>query len=117
KCGYYPGWEESLTYQAAISQSQEKDRGIGYTQLGPHRADLKLFINQTQAKDILSRGQQKLFICAMMVAQGALLHESVNRKPIYLIDDLPAELDSNSRSRLMELLAKQEAQVFVTAVE
>jgi len=34
-----------------------------------------------------------------------------------LIDDLPAELDSHSRSRLMELLARQNAQVFVTTVE
>lgn len=117
KWSYYPGWEENLAYQEAIDQFQEKDRGMGYTQIGPHRADLKLFIKKTPVKDILSRGQQKLFICAMMVAQGALLHESVNRKPIYLIDDLPAELDSNSRVRLMELLTKQEAQVFLTAVE
>ncbi len=116
-CSYYQGWDKSFTFQEAMVQSQEKDRATGYTQLGPHRADLKLSIGQTPLKDILSRGQQKLFICAMMVAQGALLHESVNRKPIYLIDDLPAELDSHSRSHLMELLARQESQVFITAVE
>src|SRR5579872_2823375 len=117
KLTYYPGWDESLTYQEAITQWGDKDMFAGYTQLGPHRADFKITINQVSVKDILSRGQQKLFICAMIVAQGAMLHECVNRKPIYLMDDLPSELDSNSRSRLMELLAKQHAQVFVTAIE
>jgi len=114
---YYPGWNESLSYQEAMTQWGDKDLYAGYTQLGPHRADFRISINKMPVKDILSRGQQKLFICAMMVAQGTMLKECVNRKPIYLIDDLPAELDSHSRSRLMELLARQNAQVFVTTVE
>ena len=117
RISYYPGWDETLSYQDVMAQTINKDVYAGFTQLGPHRADLRISIKQTPAKDILSRGQQKLFICAMMVAQGAILYERVNRKPIYLIDDLPAELDSKSRSHLMELLAKQNAQVFVTAVE
>lgn len=117
KLSYYPGWDENLTYQEAVAQWGDKDLFAGYTQLGPHRADFKITIKQIPAKDILSRGQQKLFICAMIVAQGAMLYECVNRRPIYLMDDLPSELDSDSRSQLMELLAKQHAQVFVTAVE
>ncbi len=117
KLSYYPGWDESLSFEEAISQSTNKDLYAGHTQLGPHRADFKIFIRDTSAKDILSRGQQKLFICGMIVAQGAMLNECVNRRPIYLIDDLPSELDITSRSRLMGLLARQSAQVFVTAVE
>jgi DNA replication and repair protein RecF len=117
KLTYYPGWDDSLTYQEAMTQSGDKDLFAGYTQLGPHRADFKISIKQIPIKDILSRGQQKLFICAMIVAQGAMLYECADRKPIYLMDDLPSELDSDSRSHLMELLARQHAQVFVTAVE
>ncbi|HSW70082.1 MAG TPA: DNA replication/repair protein RecF [Gammaproteobacteria bacterium] len=114
---YYPGWDETQSYQQAMSQFASKDLYAGYTQLGPHRADFKISIGKTPVKDILSRGQQKLFICAMIVAQGAMLQKCVNRRSIYLIDDLPSELDSQSRSHLMELLARQNAQVFVTAVE
>jgi len=117
KLAYYAGWDEKLGYQAAMAQAESKDKYAGYTQFGPHRADFKISINQVPVKDILSRGQQKLFICAMIVAQGVMLHECVNRRPIYLIDDLPSELDNKSRARLMELLARQNAQVFVTAVE
>ena len=117
KLSYYPGWDEGLEYSDVLSRSIDKDWYAGYTQTGPHRADFKLSVNHLPVKDILSRGQQKLFICAMIVAQGAMLNECVNRKPIYLIDDLPSELDNHSRSRLMRLLAMQNAQVFVTAVE
>jgi len=114
---YQPGWNESTSYQDVLAASLDKDMQLGYTQFGPHRADLKITINKIIAKDILSRGQQKLFVCAMMLAQGALLYSCANKKPIYLIDDLPAELDIVSRTNLIALLSKQETQVFVTAVE
>ncbi len=114
---YYPGWDQGLDYQEAIDGMIDKDIYAGYTQIGPHRADFKMSIHRTPVKDILSRGQQKLFVCAMIVAQGAMLQQCANRKPIYLMDDLPSELDNHSRSNLMALLSKQEAQVFLTAVE
>lgn len=113
---YQPGWDEELDYQDVLRRSIDRDLQLGYTQYGPHRGDLKITVNKTPAKDILSRGQQKLFVCAMLLTQGALL-QSANKKPIYLVDDLPSELDATSRSNLMALLSKQESQIFVTAVE
>ena len=117
KMSYQAGWDENSSYEEAIEQSIERDMGLGYTQLGPHRADFKITINHIPLKDILSRGQQKLFVCAMIMAQGALLQQYVNRKPIYLIDDLSSELDVVSRSKLIALLVRQKTQVFLTAVE
>lgn len=117
KLEYYSGWDSELNYADVLEASFAKDMHLGYTQFGPHRADLKILLNKVFAKDILSRGQQKLFVCAMILAQGALLNSSANKKPIYLIDDLPAELDVVSRTNLIALLSKQETQIFVTALE
>lgn len=114
---YQPGWDESKTYRENLTNSLDRDLQLGYTQYGPHRADLRITINKIAAKDILSRGQQKLFVCAMILAQGALLKTSLNKKPIYLVDDLPAELDIISRTNLIALLSKQDTQIFVTAVD
>jgi DNA replication and repair protein RecF len=114
---YYRGWDAATDFGDVLAASFEKDMHMGYTQAGPHRADLKVSINKVLAKDFLSRGQQKLFVCAMILAQGALLNSRANKKPIYLIDDLPAELDIVSRTNLITLLSRQETQVFVTAVE
>jgi DNA replication and repair protein RecF len=117
KISYYPGWDLSKDYYTVLQQTIDRDFQLGYTQLGPHKADLKISIRGIPAKDILSRGQQKLFVCGMILARGTLLQQCADKKPIYLIDDLPSELDKESRAKLVALLSKQEAQIFVTAVE
>jgi DNA replication and repair protein RecF len=101
---YYPGWNMDENYHDALNRSLDRDFQLGRTQLGPHRANFNITINRLPAKDILSRGQQKLFC-------------SKNKRPIYLVDDLPSELDMTSRTNLVTLLSKQDAQIFVTAVE
>lgn len=114
---YLQGWSWQADYEAILEQAYFRDLGLGYTQFGPHKADLKVLINQVPAKDFLSRGQQKLFVCAMILAQGILLQKLVNKQPIYLIDDLPSELDSTSLERIIALLAQQQTQVFMTAID
>jgi DNA replication and repair protein RecF len=117
KISYLPGWDQTQAYTCVLEKSMDKDFQLGYTQYGPQKADLKILINGVPAKDILSRGQQKLFVCAMIIARGTLLWSSTKRRPVYLVDDLPSELDITSRSKLLALLSKQEAQIFVTAVD
>lgn len=117
KIAYYKGWEHGNNYTEILLKTIDKDYQLGYTQCGPHKADLKIRINDIPAKDILSRGQQKLFVCAMILARGALLEGHINKAPIYLVDDLPSELDIASRSSLMGLLSRQKAQIFLTATE
>ncbi len=117
KITYQQGWERGCDYSEILLKTVDKDYQLGYTQCGPHKADLNIIINNIPAKDILSRGQQKLFVCAMILARGVLLQSHANKAPIYLVDDLPSELDITSHSRLVGLLSKQKAQVFVTAIE
>lgn len=114
---YSRGWDSGIDYAAALEAAYFTDRRYGYTQVGPHRADLDITIDGLSVRHFLSRGQQKLLVCAMMLAQGKLLAEAVNADPVYLIDDLPAELDSRSGSKLISLLSQQSSQVFVTAID
>lgn len=114
---YEPGWDETKGLPQSLCQFQQEEYRLGYTQYGPHRADLSVRLNLTEIKQLLSRGQQKLLICAMMVAQGSLLKQGTNKPLIYLVDDLPAELDPFSRERLILLLSEQKAQIFMTAIE
>lgn len=116
KTSYQPGWNEEMSFAEAVESSAARDRQFCCTQTGPHRADFKLTINGMPAREMLSRGQQKLFIYAMIVAQGALIHRSLGNPPIYLLDDLPAELDADSRAKLLALLKAQQAQVLLTGI-
>lgn len=117
KITYLPGWDQAVAYANVLERSIDNDCRLGYTQFGPQKADLKILVNGVPAKDILSRGQQKLFVCAMIIARGTLLQNGIKRRPVYLVDDLPSELDVSSRSKLIALLSKQEAQIFVTSVD
>lgn len=114
---YHPGWDTDRHYMEVLESHYLEEYQSGHTLYGPHRADLHLEVNSLAAKHFLSRGQQKLLVCAMILAQGILLTKGGNKQLIYLIDDLPAELDPGSRARLISLLIKQKAQIFISAIE
>lgn len=114
---YQSGWSEGMDYASVLKKHYLEELRFGYTQFGPHRADLDITINAISVKHFLSRGQQKLLICAMIIAQGMLLARHANKGLIYLVDDLPSELDLQSRQQLISLLSKQQTQIFITAIE
>jgi len=117
KMDYQSGWNEEKNYSDVLNQNYHEELRLGTTQLGPHRADLDITINGLDIKHFLSRGQQKLLICAMILAQGRLMTKHVNKQLIYLVDDLPSELDNHSRNKLISLLSRQPTQIFITAIE
>lgn len=114
---YFPGWRESESIATLISDNFISDTRHGYTFYGPHRADIKITVDKVPAKDALSRGQQKLLVSAMRIAQGIALSNQTGKKTLYLVDDLPAELDSRRREALCELLVSLNTQVFITSIE
>ena len=108
---------KTLTYAQALDGSLSSDLEQGYTHVGPQRADIKVLVGGHSAADTLSRGQQKLVVTGLKLAQGSLLTATNSRACTYLIDDLPAELDSDHCRRVCEILSSMEAQVFITCVE
>jgi DNA replication and repair protein RecF len=113
---YHPGWSENEDLALLLQGSLNHDYHLGYTRFGAHRADLQLRIGNIPAKDILSQGQQKLMAYTLRLAQGMLFQQQMNRPCVYLIDDLPSELDAKKRQKVMQLLVLLGAQIFVTGV-
>ncbi|QTS83554.1 DNA replication/repair protein RecF [Coxiella endosymbiont of Amblyomma nuttalli] len=113
---YYRGWSEGNTLTKLLTTHLKLDLQRGYTQIGPQRADFCFSIRSLPVQDILSQGQQKLVTYALHITQGLLLKERTSLSPIYLIDDLIAELDVDKRECVVSLLAKLQSQVFVTGI-
>jgi DNA replication and repair protein RecF len=113
---YYAGWNLSKNLLEVLRENLSRDLQLGFTQNGPQRADLRFTVDGVPVQDSLSRGQQKLFFFAMQLAQGILLKQSTGKQCIYLIDDLPAELDLQKRKIIFEILAELQAQLFVTCL-
>lgn len=114
---YYRGWDKDRPLGEVLSASAERDRALGYTQAGPQRADLRLRMDGHNAAETLSRGQQKLVVSALRIAQGHLVSEAKRGQCIYLVDDLPSELDAQHRLALCQLLEQLDCQVFITCVD
>ncbi|MGD8112644.1 DNA replication/repair protein RecF [Vibrio sp. TRT 21S02] len=113
---YYRGWDKDTPYQELLEKNFERDQALGYTFSGPNKADLRIKVNGTPVEDVLSRGQLKLMVCALRVAQGQHLTTMTGKQCIYLIDDFASELDSQRRKRLADCLKETGAQVFVSSI-
>lgn len=113
---YSRGWDADKSLADVLDSSVERDFRRGFTHYGPHRADLKLQINGLNAGQVLSRGQQKLVVCALRLAQCELMVKTTQKKCVLLIDDLPAEIDASHQGKLCALLDSLGVQLFMTCV-
>lgn len=114
---YRRGWSRERDLMEALDAAREQDRRCGFTRAGPHRADFAIRLGGQPISQCLSRGQQKLLLVALLLAQAQLYRSRRGEACILLIDDLPAELDRHHRDRMAACLAEVEVQLFVTAIE
>jgi len=112
---YQPGWPEESSLSECLSQNVSRETLVGHSLFGPHRADLCVQHGDCQVHDILSQGQQKLTAYALLLAQGLHLQQ-IDITPVYLIDDLPSELDPRKRSLVLKILSDLGAQSFITGI-
>lgn len=114
---YRQGWRAGVSLEDALRDSMPSDRKQGMTTVGPHRCDLVFESNGKPVLELLSRGQLKLLVVALVFAQMKYLTQRTAKQSIMLIDDLPAELDASHRQLLFELLRSGCEQVFITTTE
>lgn len=114
---YRRGWPPEDDLSAILASNRYSDRRQGYTRVGPQRADLIVKVGEKPASEVLSRGQQKLCAAALILTQSILCKLHSGLPCLILIDDLPAELDVESRERLLNALVQWSGQCFITAVD
>ncbi|MDN5893969.1 MAG: DNA replication/repair protein RecF [Nocardioides sp.] len=107
--------EGALLAEVERRRKDELDRGISL--VGPHRDDLLLDLGSPDlrlpVKGYASHGESWSFALALKLASYDLLR-SEGDDPILILDDVFAELDTQRRHQLAELVAPAE-QVLVTA--
>ena len=117
---YVRGWDEKAHLEEIFDRNSEIDTEKGYTSAGFHRADLKLYIKGKPVTEMCSRGELKVLVWALKLAQGRLLSEkkaSSRNKTLLLVDDLGAEFDRLHRQKIQEYLYETGHQTIITAVD
>jgi DNA replication and repair protein RecF len=112
------GWERGVSYAEVLAAGEPADVEQGYTHSGPQRADVRILCDGHLASDMLSRGQQKLLVSALKLAQGEVFAgEQRGRDCLFLLDDLPAELDAYHLRLVCQEVFRLGAQVFITCID
>ncbi len=114
---YLQGWPQKRLLEEILSANIEREINFGYSLYGAHKFDVKFLLDKQPLETQLSRGQQKLFLLALTFAQAKLIAQVNRVKPILLIDDIGAELDSTSRKALSSAIELLDCQVIITAIE
>lgn len=98
----------------ALARSLTKDLARGFTAEGPHADDVVLSVRAHSARHHASQGQQRTIVLALKVAELEALARRTGRVPVLLLDDVSSELDRTRSRRFFAVLARTEAQVFLT---
>jgi len=103
--------EAALVAAMAAARADEIERGVSLH--GPHRDDLLLKLGSLPARGYASHGEAWALALALRLAAYELLR-SDGGEPVLILDDVFAELDTDRRGRLAELVGRAE-QVLITA--
>jgi DNA replication and repair protein RecF len=108
--------ETAEALAAELAERTGGDLERGFTGHGPHRDDLSLRRDGRELRAYGSRGQVRLGLLALLLAEREELAAERGAPPLLLLDDVMSELDASRRSRLVEVL-RAGGQSVVTATE
>lgn len=104
-------YRPSILNEDKLKNNYQIDLNRGFTQIGPHRDDFSLDNSIFGASDKNlafwgSRGQQRLAVLALRLAQINFLEETYHDKPILLLDDIFSELDLEHQQLVVKVCQK-----------
>lgn len=100
-----------------LEELDDRDLIMGTTQKGPHRADLKICLNQNDVLGRASQGQHRLIVIALKIALLRKIETQRDCQPLLLLDDVSSELDSGYSQLLSSHLLRRGSQVFATTTD
>ena len=107
--------EKKRSMLEMLSARRDMDLAMGATSSGPHRDDLKLSINGTDARSFGSQGQQRSVVLALKLAEASVLESVIGEPPAVLLDDVMSELDVSRQGYLLNQLEGR--QIFITCCD
>lgn len=85
----------------------------GHALIGPHRDDWEIQLDGREIRVYGSSGQQRSALLLLDLAAISLYNSSANHHPVFVIDDVDAELDEGRIRHLLEYLENR-TQTFIT---
>ena len=102
----------------ALERERDKDEGLGFTAVGPHRDDLRIDLDGVDLRRFGSAGQVRAAMVVLSLGKLEVLRESRSDSPVFLMDDFDSDLDEPRAQALASYLSSGGFQaVLATAKE
>jgi DNA replication and repair protein RecF len=98
-----------------LSLRLKNEIAAGYSLVGPHRDDLEILCDGYEIGRFGSSGQQRSALLILDLAQMSVYYEAFEEYPIFLIDDLDAELDRTRIEILLDHLDERSQTIVSTS--
>lgn len=96
---------DEAAYEERLAEQRSADRRRTFTNLGPHRDDLRFTRGGRDLRSYGSQGEQRTALLALLLAERAWVSERAGHPPLLLLDDVMSELDDKRRRALVALLS------------
>ena len=110
---------ESFRARQAQVAGREVEQAVSL--VGPHRDDFTFLLDDVDLNRFGSRGQQRLAVLALKLAEADWMHATLGELPVVLLDDVLSELDPQRRGYVLQRVAEpdptHQRQVWITTTE
>jgi DNA replication and repair protein RecF len=118
---YHLTYDTSVISDSRLDEYKNEEIAAKATLVGPHRDDIIFYKHLGKKEDLLdlskygSRGEQRLAILWLKLAELSFIEQGTGERPILLLDDIFSEFDKGHREQVLDLLGKQ--QTVITSAE
>jgi len=120
-------YDKSIISQQRLEKYQPAELALGATLVGPHRDDIifkvqpcretadNKFSDNRNLSLYGSRGEQRMAIFSLKLAEVEFILNKTKQRPILLLDDIFSELDKSHRQQIITIIPQQ--QTIITATD
>ncbi len=108
---------EDIFFLDELVKNKEKDMRFCQTSVGPHRDDIRITVDGIDIRKYGSQGQQRTCALSLKLSEIKLVENTINDKPILLLDDVLSELDKNRQSYLLDNLVDTQTIITCTGID
>jgi len=107
-------YDKSIISEGRLEQYAREEVASATTLVGPHRDDFIFFDKERNLASYGSRGEQRMGVLWLKMAELAFIEDKSSERPTLLLDDIFSELDHEHRDVVMEIAKKQQTIITTT---
>jgi DNA replication and repair protein RecF len=101
-------YDRSVISEGRLENYARQEIASATTLVGPHRDDFIFKIGERNLSSFGSRGEQRMAILWLKLAELAFIEKKTNEKPTLLLDDIFSELDEGHREIVFKVSESQQ---------